>query len=230
MTKITKNLSTEVKDATSKGIVTIQITQFDKFDSDNDRVLKGALTKTWNEGSQVHLVNHSMNTSSYVGLPISKDASTGIIESQLNLNKQVGIDLLADYEFSQKHGRSLQHSHGFTAMKGKFDKNDKGGYDFTEIKQFEYSTVIYGAVSDTPLHAIKNKSENELIDLTREMELKLKFGNYSHEYCLLVEKALKDLKEILKEPALVTRINKDEPTVVTQNELNINELIKNLKN
>jgi len=88
----------------AKGIVTIQITQFDKYDSDNDRLLKGALTKTWNDGNQVHLVDHKMGTGTFVGLPIKKDPVNGIIESQLNLKKQVAIDLLEDYKFSQEHG------------------------------------------------------------------------------------------------------------------------------
>ena len=106
-----KALKTSVQDVNeSKGIVTIQITQFDKYDSDNDRLLKGSLTKTWSEDQQIHLIDHKMGTATYVGLPIKKDAENGIIESQLNLNKQVAKDLFEDYIFSQKHGRSMQHS------------------------------------------------------------------------------------------------------------------------
>lgn len=71
--KITKGLKTKVSDVNdAKGIVTIQITQFDKRDSDNDRIMKGALTKTWNEGNQVHLVDHQRGLSTYIGLPIRK--------------------------------------------------------------------------------------------------------------------------------------------------------------
>jgi hypothetical protein len=197
--KITKTLKTSVQDVNEvKGIVTIQITQFDKLDSDNDRLLKGALTKTWAEGQQVHLVDHKMGTSTYVGLPVRKDAENGIIESQLNLNKQVGVDLFEDYKFSQKHGRSLQHSHGFMAVKDKYSKNNKGGFDFAEVKQFEYSTVIFGAVSETPL--IGMKSNETIQDLINTLELKLKTCNYSSEYGKLIELKIKELKDMLIEP------------------------------
>jgi len=198
-TKVTKSLNTKVADVNTKGIVTIQITQFDKYDSDNDRLLKGALNKTWSEGSQVHLVDHKMGTSTFVGLPIKRDAETGIIESKLNLNKQVGIDLLADYEFSQENGRSLQHSHGFAAVKGKYKENEKGGFDFSEVKQFEYSTVLFGAVSDTPLHSIK--SEKDLKETIELIKSQLAFGNYSEEYLKLLEDKLTEFKNMLIEPS-----------------------------
>lgn len=202
--KITKNLKTNVQDVNdAKGIVTIQITQFDKYDSDKDRLMKGALTKTWNEGQQVHLVDHKMGTSTFVGLPIRKDSENGIIESQLNLNKQVGIDLFEDYKFSQKHGRSLQHSHGFTAVKDKYTKNEKGGYDFAEIIQKEYSTVIFGAVSETPMLGFK--SQGSIDDLVLELETKLKFCNYSDEYSKLLELKIQELKSMFIEPSIDTQ-------------------------
>jgi hypothetical protein len=196
--KKTKSLATSVQDVDSKGLVTIQITQFDKYDSDNDRLLKGALNKTWKDGSQVHLVDHKMGTSTYVGLPVSKDAETGIIVSKINLNKQVGKDLFEDYKFSQENGRSLQHSHGFQVMKDKAVKNEKGGYDFKEIKQFEYSTVLFGAVSETPLIGLKSKGS--LNSLIIELEERLKVCSYSDEYGKLLENKVKELKSMLNEP------------------------------
>lgn len=205
----TKTLHTKVSDVNEKkGIVTIGITQFDKYDSDKDRLLKGALTKTWNDGSQVHLVDHKMGTSTFVGLPVRKDAENGIIESQLNLNKQVGRDLLEDYMFSQKYGRSLQHSHGFSAVKGKYEENEKGGYDFAEVKQFEYSTVIFGAVSDTPLHSIKSNTSME--ELIIDLELKLRTCNYSDEYGKLIEDKIKELKSMIIEPINHSKVDKPE--------------------
>lgn len=196
--KITKGLKTTVNDVTEKGIVVIGITEFDSFDSDNDRLLSGSLTKTWNESKQVHLIDHAKGMSTYVGLPVAKDPKTGIIESKLNLNKQVGQDLLADYKFSNEHGRSLQHSHGFQAVSGKYEKNEKGGRDFAEIRQFEYSTLLFGAVSNTPLHSIK--SDADVSELIETLELKLSFGNYSNEYGKLLEVKLSELKSMILEP------------------------------
>lgn len=222
--KITKTLKTNVQDVNeTKGVVTIQITQFDKFDSDNDRLLKGALTKTWAESQQVHLVDHKMGISTFVGLPLRKDAENGIIESQLNLNKQVSLDLLEDYKFSQKHGRSLQHSHGFLAVKNKYEKNDKGGYDFAEVKQFEYSTVIFGAVSETPLHSIKS---NETIEeLILSLQLKLKTCNYSNEYGKLIEKKISELKSMIIEPSNHLILDEIEAEKSLQNEKLLKELL-----
>ena len=80
--KQTKTLKTKVQDVNeAKGIVTIQITQFDKYDSDNDRLMKGALNKTWSEFDQVHLIDHKMGINNYVGLAVRKDSESGIIES-----------------------------------------------------------------------------------------------------------------------------------------------------
>lgn len=200
MEKMIKSLDTKVADVNEKGIVTIQVTQFDKYDSDSDRLLKGALTKTWKEGAQVHLVDHSMGLGSFVGLPIKKDPVNGIIESKLNLNKQLGKDLLADYKFSLENGRSLQHSHGFMAIKGKYEENEKGGYDFAEVKQMEYSTVLFGAVENTPIHSIKtSKDVHEIIAI---LELKLKTLNLTDEYGKRTEKNIKELKSLLNNEPL----------------------------
>lgn len=223
MKKLTKNISTEVADVDSKGVVTIQVTQFDKYDSDEDRLMKGALTKTWQEGKQIHLVDHKMGMMTYVGLPIKKDSDRGIIESKLNLNKQVGKDLYEDYKFSMENGRSLQHSHGFMPIKGKFEENEKGGFDFYEVKQMEYSTVLFGAVEDTPVHSIKTKADTfELIEL---LEMKLRTMNISDEYALNIEKNLNDLKTLVKGEPLPDTHN-DRAVIDTQG---ISEIFNNFK-
>jgi hypothetical protein len=155
-----------------------------------------------------------MGTSTFVGLPIKKDSENGIIESQLNLNKQVAKDLMEDYIFSQKHGRSLQHSHGFMAVKDKYEKNEKGGYDFAEVKQYEYSTVIFGAVSETPLIGIKSIQTIE--DLIETLKLKLATCNYSNEYGKLIENKIIELKSMLIEPSNHSNQNNNEPLLDTQ--------------
>lgn len=196
MEKIVKSLETKVADVSDKGIVTIQVTQFDQYDSDNDRLLKGALTKTWNEGSQVHLIDHKMGLTTWVGLPVKKDPISGIIESKINTDKQIGKDLLADYKFGLDNGRSLQHSHGFMPIKGKYEENEKGGYDFAEVRQLEYSTVLFGAVEDTPLHSIKSKKDVK--DLIELLELKVSTMDISDEYGNQIEKNITELKALLK--------------------------------
>jgi len=211
MEKITKNLKTTVNDVTEKGIVVIGITQFDEWDSDKDRMFTGSLTKTWNEGKQVHLLHHQKNLNSFVGLPVSKDPKTGIIDSKINLNKQLGRDLLEDYKFSMEHGRPLQHSHGFIPVK--YEKNDRGGRDFFEVKQFEYSTLLFGAISNTPIYSIK--SDEDVSDLMAELKQRISFCGYSDEYGKLMELKISELELMIKEPSIDTH-SETEPQKSTQ--------------
>jgi HK97 family phage prohead protease len=196
MEKITKNQKTIVKDVNSKGLVILQISQFNKYDSDEDRMLKGAFTKTFKEGKQVHLVDHKVGTSTFVGLPVKKDADNLIIDSQLNLDKVVAQELLSDYEFGLKHGRSLQHSQGFMAVK--YDENDRGGFDFAEVNMKEYSTVLFGAESDTPVHAIKDA--NSALKYIKLLEDRCKFGFLSDENGKHIELLISQISKILNEP------------------------------
>ena len=94
------------------------------------------------------------------------------------------------------------------------------GYDFAEVKQFEYSTVIFGAVSDTPLHALK--SETTINELILELELKLRTCNYSDEYGKLIEVKIKELKSMLLEPTGVTQTD-----IITEPSLDTHEKQKN---
>lgn len=197
MEKLTKHQDTTVKDVSPKGIVTLQISRFNKYDFDNDRMMKGAFNKTFKDGKQVHLVDHKVGTSTFVGLPIRKDADNLIIESQLNLNKTIAKELLSDYEFSIKHNRSLQHSQGFIPVIR--EENEKGGFDFHEVNMKEYSTVLFGAESDTPVHAIKN--ELDALALIEKLTQRLKFGTLTDESGHQIEKHIQAIKNLLQEPS-----------------------------
>ena len=171
MNKITKSQDTVVKDVSPKGIVTLQISRFNKYDYDGDRMMKGAFHKTFKDGKQVHLVNHQVGTATLVGLPVRKDPENLIIESQLNLEKTIAKELLSDYEFGLKHGRSLQHSQGFSPVV--YEENEKGGWDFLEVNMKEYSTVLFGAEADTPVHSIKSLSEASMLIERLEKTIKV---------------------------------------------------------
>ena len=206
MNKLTKNHKTIVKDVNNKGVIVLQISQFNKYDSDMDRMLKGAFTKTFKEGKQVHLVDHKVGTSTFVGLPIAKDAENLIIDSQLNLDKTVAKELLSDYAFGLKHGRSLQHSQGFSAVK--YSDNEKGGYDFAEVNMSEYSTVLFGAESNTPVHAIKDATK--AIEYIKLLEDRCKFGFLTDANGKEIEQLILRIKTILNEPSKGTQIDTTE--------------------
>ena len=219
MEKLTKHQKTIVKDVSSKGLVILQISQFNKYDADEDRMLKGAFTKTFKEGKQVHLVDHKVGTSTFVGLPVAKDAENLIIDSQLNLEKTVAKELLSDYAFGLKHGRSLQHSQGFNAVK--YDKNERGGYDFAEVNMKEYSTVLFGAESNTPVHAIKDAGK--AIEYIKLLEERCKFGFLTDENGLQIEQLIKQIKNILKEPSVDTQ------NIETEADKSLQKLFSNIK-
>ena len=205
--KYTKNQSTIVKDVNSNsGVVVLQISQFNKYDSDDDRMMKGAFTHTFKNGKQVHLVDHKVGTSTFVGLPVKKDPDNLIIESQLNLNKTVARELLSDYEFGLKHGRSLQHSQGFKPVKDKYERNERGGFDFKEVNMHEYSTVIFGAESETPVHALK--SEKDALEYLDLLSKKLSFGSFiTDETGRAIENHIKQIKELLSQPFINTDLS-----------------------
>ena len=190
----------------SKGIVILQISQFDKYDVDEDRMLKGAFTKTFKDGKQVHLVDHKVGTSTFVGLPVAKDPLNLIIDSQLNLQKTIAKELLSDYEFGLKHGRSLQHSQGFWGVK--YKENEKGGLDFAEVNMSEYSTVLFGAESDTPLHAIKDATK--AIEYIKLLEQRCKFGFLTDANGKEIEQLILRIKTILNEPSKDTQVDTTE--------------------
>jgi HK97 family phage prohead protease len=200
MNKLTKSQDTLVKDVSSKGLVTLQISRYEKYDYDNDRMLKGAFHKTFKDGKQVHLVNHQVGTATLVGLPVRKDADNLIIDSQLNLDKTIARELLSDYEFGLKHGRSLQHSQGF--MPVIYEENEKGGYDFLEVNMKEYSTVLFGAEADTPVHSIKDAEG--AIKLIEQLEKRLKFGFLDDPSGKNIEAHIKAIKDLLGKPSVDT--------------------------
>ena len=173
-----KSFKTEVLEVKEEnkdtGIVTIAISKFDNIDSYGDIVRKGAFTKTFEEGvSRLrHVVDHNLRQTSVVGLPLKmyETDDYAIVESAINLDKQIGRELFSDYKFFAKHGKTLEHSYMFNPLKYEIMKDEDGnfiGLDIKEVKLFEYSTVARGANPDTPLLGLKSfingeRSEKEI--------------------------------------------------------------------
>ncbi|MEZ7496463.1 HK97 family phage prohead protease [Leeuwenhoekiella aequorea] len=205
MEKITKSRDTIVKEVGDKGLVTLQISQHNKFDSDDDRMMNGAFVYTFKHGKQVHLLDHKVGTSTLVGLPVRKDSENLVIDSQLNLDKVVARELLSDYKFGLKHDRSLQHSQGFIPVKDKYKKNEKGGFDFYEVNMKEYSTVVFGAESDTPIHAIKDdKTALWYVDM---LEKRCAFGFLTDEKGKEIENHILKIKSLLNDASNESQSN-----------------------
>ena len=216
MEKKIKEFKYSVKDISEQGIVTIAISNFDSIDSYGDIVRKGAFTKTFKEGGDriKHVIDHKLAQMYVVGLPVKmyETDTHAIVESKLNLEKQISRDLFADYKFFRDNGKSLEHSFAYNTIK-KNDNSDIRGEDIAEVKLYEYSTVALGANANTPL--IDLKSYVDIAELITELEERLLKCDYSEEKGKYIERviniirkadepSLDTLKALLTEPAQPT--------------------------
>lgn len=214
-----KNYKSEVLDVAEKGIVTIAISRFGVEDMGEDIVHKGAFSKTFKEsGDRIkHYLDHSIKQMANVGLPVKmyETDKYAVVESALNLEKEISRDLFSDYKFFKEHGKSLEHSFGYETIKGK--ARTRKGEDIYELKMYEYSTVGIGMNPETPLLEIKSFEDASFLE---EYLRKFDVSNTKGKH---IESIIKQIKE-LKEPSSDTLST--EPLVTLKK---INELL-NTKN
>lgn len=152
---------TKANDVDAKGIVTVAVNGIGIKDSQGDISQPGSFKKTLKEnlGRMRWFLNH--RTDQLLGVPLEGREEGGnlIMVGQLNLNKQMGRDILEDYKLFAENGRTLEHSIGVQAVKR--DPNDKARV--LEWKMFEYSTLTsWGANPQTFLVDIKSASPERL--------------------------------------------------------------------
>lgn len=193
----TKSLKSEVVDIADKGIVTIAISKFGNRDSYDDIVRKGAFTKTFQEGSGriKHVMDHMLRQMTVVGLPMKmyETDTHAVVESALNLEKQISRDLFSDYKFFKDHGKTLEHSYMYDTIKTN-DNPEIKGEDIAELKMYEYSTVALGANSETPLLSIKSLTFEDVESLEGYLR-KYDVSNNKAEQIQEIIKLIKGLKE-----------------------------------
>lgn len=218
-----KALDYKLQDLSQKeGIVKIRISAYNNIDSFGDVMLPGAFTKTIKEQKQriKHLLNH--DNEYLLGYPIEFiDNPKGLdVVSKMdifNTGDLTANGIFQKYLFFNEGGRTLEHSIGYFAIKEEEitdkDKDKEINY-LKEVMLVEYSTILKWAANEkTPLLSIKSiESQSDFHKLLEKLEeLNEKISNIS--------------------PAKATElIEKNEPTkLVTQNQLNINYLLTNLK-
>ena len=189
----TKSLKSEVVDIAEKGIVTIAISKFGNRDSYDDIVRKGAFTKTFQEGGGriKHVMDHQLRQMAVVGLPMKmyETDTHAVVESALNLEKQISRDLFSDYKFFKEHGKTLEHSYMYDTVKTNENREIKGE-DIAELKMYEYSTVAMGANSETPLLDIKSWAVEDvalLEDYLRKYDVSNTKGKQIEEIIKLIK-------------------------------------------
>lgn len=214
----TKVYKSEIMDVADRGIVTIAISKFDNTDLMGDVVRKGAFTKTFQEGGNriKHVIDHTLKAASVVGLPIKmyETSTHAVVESALNLEKQISRDLFSDYKFFQANGKTLEHSYGYQTIQAGKSATAGGGEEILELKMYEYSTVAMGANSETPLLSIKSLTVDD-VPILEEYLRKFDVTNAKGKQ---IESIIKQIKE-LKGPVNATPEAKPETLAIQLNEI-----------
>lgn len=177
-----KSLQYETKalDVTEKGIVTVAVNGIGIEDSQHDISMPGSFTDTLRD--DIHKMRWYLNHDQrqLLGVPLSGEEKDGnlIMVGQLNLEKQIGRDTLADYKLFHAAGRTLEHSIGVKALARAEDDRRK----VIKWLMREYSTLTnWGANPQTFLVGIKSGTAEQLRDAAEFVRMAFKQYGYSDE-------------------------------------------------
>ena len=179
---------------TEKREVAFYFNKFDTPDSDNDIFVMGSSTKTVRENFDriKHLYNH-YNT---IGKPIKveEDNFGAFMVSKIGRDRESN-DVLLKYE----DGLITEHSFGFRGVK--YDKNEKGGFTYSEYELWEASSLDkWGAQSQTPVISVKSMDKSNMQEWVKRLEKLTKAikGGYSDEQIHEFELQMQKITEFLK--------------------------------
>lgn len=163
-----------------KGIVTVAVNGIGVKDSQGDISMSGSFNKTLKENFDKikWFLNH--DTKLLLGCPISGEEKDGnlVMTGQINLEKQIGRDILSDYKLYAEHGKTLEHSIGVRAIKR--DKVDQAKVH--EWKMYEYSTLTsWGSNPQTFLVNIKSATEDQVREAVDFIKKAFQIRGYSDE-------------------------------------------------
>jgi HK97 family phage prohead protease len=191
-----KDISVGFKDLDVKqGVVTGYFAHFGSIDSDGDRIMPGAFSKTIKENGPEatqlikHLLDHKRDNA--IGkLQVLKEDSVGVYYESKAGRHTAGRDFLMMAE----DGIINQHSFGYEVIKElkKADAND-----LLEIRMHEGSSIQFlGANRNTPVTGVK--SESDILEDLTLLERALRNGKYSDAAFVQIEAKIKSLYAILK--------------------------------
>lgn len=156
----------EVKADSESGIVEGYFSGFNNVDSDKDRILQGAFTKSIQEhGPQsasnrkiAHLAYHDTRRPIGVIQELKEDSQGLYFRSKMGTHTE-GQDFLKMYQ----EGIIREHSIGFNYIADKIKQVEEGEeqiWDIQEVKLWEGSAVVFGANSETPnLSIVKSQDD-----------------------------------------------------------------------
>lgn len=188
---------TKTVDVDEKGIVTAAVNGIGIEDSQKDISMPGSFVETIaNDIDRMRwFLNH--DTTQLLGVPLYGEEKSDnlIVTGQLNLQKQIGRDILADYRLYAEAGRTLEHSIGVKAIRR--DKEDKR--KVLQWKMYEYSTLTsWGANPNTYLVGIKSATSEQVRGAIDFLKLALKQKGYSDQRFMTIEKELRVLLKALE--------------------------------
>jgi len=230
--KTATNTGLSVKDVDlAKRTVQVIYNTTNFFDSDFDVIRPGAFTKSVNErGPQSnakakikHFLFHDPNKMpGKIEVLEEREIDGRVVEyAEVRLSESTdGIDTLIKYQ----EGIYDNHSIGFQYVPNKIEMIEEGNdefekilstlsnpeeaaavgflYNVTEVKQFEGSTVSFGANNQTPLLGVKSENKEgallKIFEKLDAMQRVMKSGNLSDEGFMKLEIEINQIKQGLK--------------------------------
>ena len=174
------NLQTKANDVDEKGIVTVAVNGIGIEDSQHDISMPGSFDETLKRdiNRMRWFLNHRQDLLLGVPLEGKEEGGNLVMRGQINLDKEIGRDTLADYKLFAEHGRTLEHSIGVKAIQR--DTADKRKV----LKWFmgEYSTLTnWGSNPQTFLVNIKSATPEQVRDAVDFVRLAFKERGYTDE-------------------------------------------------
>lgn len=180
---------TKTADVDEKGIVTVAVNGIGIEDAQHDISMPGSFVDTIKHDMDRMrwFLNH--DSTQLLGVPLYGEEKSDnlIVTGQLNLSKQIGRDILADYKLYAEAGRTLEHSIGVKAIQR--DKEDRR--KVLQWKMFEYSTLTWmGANPNTYLVGLKSATPSQVREAVDFLKLALKQKGYSDQRLMNIEHEL----------------------------------------
>lgn len=182
MNETMKSLQYETKalEVSEKGIVTVAVNGIGIEDSQHDISMPGSFAETLRSDIKKMRWYLNHDTRQLLGVPLSGEEKDNnlIMVGQLNLDKQIGRDTLADYKLFRDAGRTLEHSIGVKALA----RDEEDRRKVLKWRMLEYSTLTgWGANPNTYLVGIKSGTEQQLRDAVKFIRMAFKQYGYSDE-------------------------------------------------
>lgn len=182
MEETIKSLQYETKalDVTTKGVVTVAVNGIGIEDVQHDISMPGSFADTLRDdiSKARWFLNH--DTRQLLGVPLSGEEKDNnlIMTGKLNLEKQIGKDILTDYMLYHEAGRTLEHSIGVKALA----RDEEDRRKVLKWRLYEYSTLTgWGANPNTYLVGIKSGTADQLRDAAEFIRMAFKQRGYSDE-------------------------------------------------